>query len=79
MILLTMNTANALTEFNWTKDLDLPFIDTIGNYLTGTEIIHSLPHKGKLYAGNSYWAENTAPKRGQVWVKESATGNWKRI
>ena len=78
VMLLTMNTAKAQTEFNWTKDLDLPFTDTNGNSLTGSEIMHLVSHKGRLYAGNSYWNENTDPRLGQVWVKESATGNWKR-
>lgn len=78
LILLTINTANSQTEFNWSKDLDLPYTDSYGNALTGTEIIHLVTHKGKLYAGNSYWNESTAPRRGQVWVKNSYNGNWIR-
>jgi arylformamidase len=70
--------ANAQTNFQWKKDLDLPFTDINGNALTGTEVIHIVTHKGKLFAGNSYWNETTAPRRGQVWIKETANGNWKR-
>ncbi len=68
----------AQTNFNWTKNLALPFTDVNNISLTGTEVIHLVPHKGKLYAGNSYWAENTDPRRGQIWVKETYNGNWKR-
>lgn len=65
------------TVFSWKKDLDLPYADSNGNALTGTEVIHLVPHKGKLYAGNSYWAENTDPRRGQVWAKNSMNSEWK--
>jgi arylformamidase len=66
------------TTFNWQKNLDLPFTDVNGIALTGTEVIHIVTHKNKLFAGNSYWNETTAPRRGQIWVKETATDNWKR-
>lgn len=68
----------AQTAFSWKSDLDLPYTDPNGQRLTGTEVIHLVAHKGKLYAGNSYWAENNAPRQGQVWVKNSAQGPWYR-
>jgi arylformamidase len=77
-IILVSNFSIAQTNFNWSKNIDLPYTDINGNALTGTEIIHLVPHKGKLYAGNSYWAENTDPRRGQVWVKETYNSEWKR-
>lgn len=75
---LTIVYAWGQNDFQWTKDLDLPYTDINGNPLTGTEVIHLVSHKGKLYAGNSYWNENTVPRRGQVWVKETYNGTWKR-
>jgi acetyl esterase/lipase len=76
--LFAFNSLVAQTDINWSKDLDLPYTDSNGNALTGTEIIHIVTHKGKLYAGNSYWNENTVPRRGQVWVKNTHDGNWLR-
>lgn len=69
--------ASAQAEFTWSKDIDLPFTDINGQSLTGTEIIHLVAHKGKLYAGNSYWNEYLAPRRGQIWEKSSPSGDWK--
>jgi poly(A) polymerase len=68
----------AQNDFQWSKDLDLPYTDVNGSALTGTEIIHLVTHKGKIYAGNSYWNETTAPRRGQVWVKNTFDGKWLR-
>lgn len=68
----------AQSNFEWSKNLDLPYTDQNGNALTGTEVIHLVTHKGKIFGGNSYWNETTAPRRGQIWVKETANANWKR-
>jgi hypothetical protein len=68
----------AQTNFNWKKDLEIPYVDANGNRLTGTEVIHLVNHKGKLYAGNSYWNETVETRRRQVWVKDCTTCNWKR-
>lgn len=69
---------NAQNDFIWTKDLALPYTDADGQALTGTEVIHLVSHKGQLYAGNSYWNESTAPRRGQVWVKSGYNSGWER-
>ena len=66
------------TSINWSKDLDLPYIDSLGKRLTGTEIIEIVSHKGKLYAGNSYWNEYIETRRGQVFIKNSANSEWKQ-
>ncbi|MBC8082844.1 MAG: T9SS type A sorting domain-containing protein [Hymenobacter sp.] len=50
-----------------------------GQYLGGTEIMHLMPHKGRLYAGNSYWLETrrTLPVSGcQILSKASPTAPW---
>ncbi|WP_310391902.1 T9SS type A sorting domain-containing protein [Hymenobacter sp.] len=50
-----------------------------GQYLGGTEILHLVPHKGRLYAGNSYWMESrrTLPVAGcQLLSKASPTAPW---
>ncbi|MEO1654561.1 MAG: hypothetical protein AAFU64_13530 [Bacteroidota bacterium] len=76
-IFLYSSTA-AQNNFIWSQDLDLPYQDENGKQFTGTEVIHLVPHKGKLYAGNSYWAENTDPRQGQIWVKEGVNAAWKQ-
>lgn len=68
----------AQTNFTWKEDLEIPYTDANGNRLTGTEVVHLVNHKGNLYAGNSYWNEVVETRRGQVWVKDCATCNWKR-
>jgi hypothetical protein len=54
--------------------------DINGNVLAGTEIMHLIGYKGKLYAGNSYWMETQtagATHGGQIFVLESPTSQWK--
>ena len=53
--------------------------DADGNPIVGTEIMHLVPHQGRLYAGNSLWMENDpqVPKACQVLVLDSPHGPWK--
>jgi poly(A) polymerase len=55
------------------------FRDTKGNYVAGTEIMHLVPYKGRLYAANSLWMERepTVPKACQVLVLDSPEGSWR--
>lgn len=47
--------------------------DRNGNFMAGTEIMFLVPHKGKLYAGNSLWMESdrNIPKACQIFVLNS--------
>jgi hypothetical protein len=53
--------------------------DADGKPIVGTEIMHLVPHQGRLYAGNSLWMENDpqVPKTCQILVLDSPYGPWK--
>lgn len=53
--------------------------DTNDQLMSGTEITFLVPHKQKLYAGNSLWMESSIQisKRSQIFVKESIESDWK--
>ena len=54
-------------------------MDANGKSIFGTEIMHLVPHQGRLYASNSLWMENDprVPKACQVLVLDSPRGEWK--
>lgn len=46
----------------------------------GTEILHLVAHKGRLFAGNGYWMDTRGPANtpwAQVLVLDSPAGQWK--
>ena len=53
--------------------------DANGKTMFGTEIMHLVPHQGRLFASNSLWMENDpqVPKACQVLVLDSPRGQWK--
>ena len=53
--------------------------DANGNLMAGTELMHLVPYKGKLYAANSLWMENDASvhKACQIFVLDSRDGKWR--
>ena len=53
--------------------------DADGKPIVGTEIMHLVPHQGRLYSGNSLWMENDpqVPKACQILVLDSPHGPWK--
>jgi hypothetical protein len=53
--------------------------DGDGKPIVGTEIMHLVPHQGRLYAGNSLWMENDpqVPKACQILVLDSPQGPWR--
>ncbi len=48
----------AAQETPWENSYSAGYKDTNGNFAGGTEIMNLIAHKGKLYAGNSYWMES---------------------
>jgi hypothetical protein len=46
--------------------------------MAGTEIMFLVPHKGKLYVGNSLWMESdlNIPKTCQIFVLNSPDDDW---
>jgi hypothetical protein len=53
--------------------------DPNGRYISGTEIMHLVPFKGRLYAGNDLWMENDLliSQACQILVLDSPTSQWK--
>jgi len=53
--------------------------DTNGQVMAGTEVMHLVPHQGRLYAGNSLWMEKDpdVPKACQVLVLDAPTNQWR--
>jgi hypothetical protein len=53
--------------------------DVNGNLIAGTEVMHLVPHKGRLYASTSLWMESdlSIPKACQILVLDSPKGPWR--
>lgn len=71
--------ASPLSQLSFQPSMQAGFRDTNGNYVAGTELMHLVPYKGRLYAGNSLWMEKepTVPKACQVLVLDSPKGQWR--
>ena len=50
--------------------------DADGKPIVGTEIMHLVPHQGRLYAGNSLWMENDPRVRKACQVPGSRFSAW---
>ena len=44
-------------QAHWTQSYDAGYKDLNGAYAGGSEIMHIVSHKGKLYASNGYWVD----------------------
>ena len=53
--------------------------DANGNLIAGTEVMHLVAHKGRLYASTSLWMEKdpAVPKACQVLALDSPKGRWR--
>ena len=47
----------AAAPAQWVQSYDAGYIDRNGAYAGGSEIMHLVAHKGKLYAANGYWLD----------------------
>lgn len=58
-------------ELKWTQTYGAGYTDKSGSFAGGSEIMHIVSHKGKLYASNGYWCDArwVIPPEGQ---KQSA-------
>ena len=63
--------ASRAEEVQWRQSYDAGYLDQAGAYAGGSEIMHLVAHKGKLYAANGYWVDGrwVIPPEGQ---KQSA-------
>jgi len=67
----------------WTLSYDAGFEDRNGAYAGGSEIMHLVAHKGKMFAANGYWLDSrwVIPPEGQkqsaqVLRLDSSDGKW---
>jgi hypothetical protein len=49
--------ANATGQVRWTQSYNAGYTDKQGAYVGGSEIMHLVAHKGKLFAANGYWVD----------------------
>lgn len=71
--------ASPLAHLLFQPSLQAGVRDTNGKLIAGTEIMHLVPHKGRLYASTSLWMESdpSIPKACQVLVLDSPKGQWR--
>ena len=52
---------------NWVQSYSAGYVDKQGRFAGGSEIMHIVSHKGKLYAANGYWMDSrwVIPPEGQ--------------
>jgi len=48
---------SSLSQLSFQPSMQAGFSDTNGNHVAGTELVHLMPYRGRLYAGNSLWLE----------------------
>lgn len=67
----------------WKHSYAAGYFDSAGQYAGGSEIMHLVPHKGKLYAANGYWEDSHwlvpegKPKQSaQVLRLDTIDGKW---
>jgi hypothetical protein len=67
----------------WTQSYDAGYVDKNGAYAGGSEIMHLVAHKGKLYAANGYWVDarwvippDGQKQSAQVLRLDSRDGQW---
>ena len=64
----------------WKCSFQAGKVDATGRLAGGTEIIHLVSHKGRLYVGNGYWMDTVGYSNipwAQVLVLDSPEGTWK--
>ncbi|MCH2364705.1 MAG: hypothetical protein MK479_09030, partial [Planctomycetes bacterium] len=68
---------------DWVQSYDAGYTDSAGAHAGGSEIMHLVAHKGKLYAANGYWVDarwvippDGQKQSAQVLRLDSAGGRW---
>ena len=82
------DTAQDDVESGWERSYQAGGTDVNGKFMGGSAIVHLVGHKGKLYAGNSYWCDSNnywtsgfdPSKYYRPWAQvlrlDSPGGNW---
>jgi len=70
---------SSLAHLSFQPSMQAGFHDTNGNFVAGTEVMHLVPHKGRLYASTSLWMEKdpSIPKACQVLALDSPKSQWR--
>ena len=69
--------ADASNRGGWTQSYAAGYVDANGVYAGGSEIMHIVPHKGKLYAFNGFWKDRNFGKHSaQVLRLDAPDGKW---
>jgi hypothetical protein len=74
------NADDALTaHWSYQPVMQTGFLDANGHLVAGTEVMHLVPHQGKLYASTSLWMESdpSIPKAAQILVLDSPKAQWR--
>jgi hypothetical protein len=68
-----------LARLSFEPSMQAGYRDQNGKLVAGTEVMHLVPHKGRLYASTSLWMEKdpSVPKACQVLVLDSPKGQWR--
>jgi hypothetical protein len=73
----------AETPSRWSQSFDAGYVDNNGAYAGGSEIMHLVSHKKKLYAANGYWVDShweippdAEKQSAQVLRLDAADGSW---
>ena len=68
-----------LTQLVFQPSMQAGSRDVNGKLVAGTEVMHLVPHKGRLYASTSLWMEKdpSVPKACQILVLDSPQGQWR--
>lgn len=76
-------TAQDVARVDWVQSYDAGYRDRNGAYAGGSEIMHLVPHQGKLYAANGYWTDSRwvdppypEKQSAQVLRLDTADGSW---
>jgi len=56
-LLAIFTSVTAFAEDAWRQSYDAGYTDRQGAYAGGSEIMHLVAHKGRLYAANGYWVD----------------------
>lgn len=74
---LPIGVAQSQTGNDWERSFQAGLVDeSTGKPFGGTEIVHLVAHKGRLYAGNGYWMDTRGYAKipwSQVLVLETNT------
>ena len=71
-----------MNNTGWQQSYKAGYQDCNGRYAGGSEIMHIVPHKGKLYAANGYWTDTRwlvdyeDRQSAQVLRLDSSDGEW---